>query len=348
VKGSSVVGLDIGGANLKAANADGVACSEVFEIWRAPGDLHRRLGTIVDRFAPIARLAVTMTAELADCFATKAEGVDFILAQVEQAAGDIPVSVWLTSGRFVAADEARRSPFDAAAANWHALATWAGRLARIGNAILLDIGSTTSDLIPLRDGLPCPVGLTDVGRLVSRELVYTGVRRTPVCCIAPHVPFRGGDVPLAAEWFATMGDAHLLLGNLPEDREDCHTANGKPATHDFACDRLARSICCDRTEVTTEELQEIAAFLADQQRSQLLAAANRVLDGMSGPPKAVIVSGAGEFLAHQVLQSDPRTCSIPVTSLASVLSPAATDAACAYAVAILAFESAASAARRSP
>lgn len=348
MKGSSVVGLDIGGANLKAANADGVAWSEVFEIWRAPGDLHRRLGTIFDRLAPIARLAVTMTAELADCFATKAEGVDFILAQVEEAAGNTPVSIWLTSGEFVDASEARRRPFDVAAANWHALATWAGRLAPEGNALLLDIGSTTSDLIPLRDGLPCPVGLTDVGRLVSRELVYTGVRRTPVCCIAPHVPFRGGDVPLAAEWFATMGDVHLLLGNLPEDCEDCHTANGNPATRDFACDRLARAICCDRTEVTDDELLKIAAFLADQQRSQLLAAMSRVLDRVSGPLGAAIVSGAGEFLARQVLQSDRRNSVIPVTSLASALSSAATDAACAYAIAMLAFESAASSTRRSP
>lgn len=348
MKESSVVGLDIGGANLKAANAPGTACSEVFEIWRAPGDLHLRLRTILDRFAQVDQLAVTMTAELADCFATKAEGVDFILGQVEQAAGEIPIATWVTSGQFVSPAEARRRPLEVAAANWHALATWAGRLVPRGNAMLIDIGSTTSDLISLRDGLPCPVGRTDVTRLVSGELVYTGARRTPVCCVASQVPFRGSTVPLAAEWFATMADVHLLLGNLPEDPADCHTANGRPASLPCARDRLARAICCDRDEVTDSELEEISRSLADQQRSQLRQALGRTLDRMDGPLEAAIVSGAGEFLARQVLQSDPRTSAIPVTSLTSALSPAATDAACAYAVAALAFEQAAKATRRSP
>lgn len=348
MKPSSVIGLDIGGANLKAATAEGDACSEVFEIWRTPGELHQRLRTILDRFSPVNQLAVTMTAELADCFTTKAEGVDFILGQVEQAAGEIPITIWLTSGQFAAPGEARHCPLEVAAANWHALATWAGRLVSRGNAILFDIGSTTSDLIPLRDGLPCAAGRTDVARLVSGELVYTGARRTPVCCVASQVPFRGGTVPLAAEWFATMGDVHLLLGNLPEDPLDCHTANGRPATLPFARDRLARAICCDREEVTAGELEEIAQFLADQQRSQLRSALRPILDRASGPLEAAIVSGAGEFLAREVLQLDPRTSGIPVTSLASALSPAATDAACAYAVAALAFEQATKAAMRSP
>jgi probable H4MPT-linked C1 transfer pathway protein len=335
---ASFVGLDIGGANLKAANAAGMARSEVFEIWRSPADLAERLREVLNHFAPVEQLAVTMTAELADCFATKAEGVDFILRQVDQAAGDIPAVVWLTSGRFAAPEEARRVPLEVAAANWHALATWAGRLSPSGDTILIDIGSTTTDVIPLRDGLPCPAGRTDLDRLLSGELVYTGVRRTPVCCVSTSVPLRGQECPLAAEWFATMGDVHLLLGDLPESPEDCHTANGRPATLACARDRLVRAICCDRSEVSDAELQEIARFLAEHQRSQISKSLMTVLERTSRPPGHVIVSGAGEFLARRIVTTHRQLDRCQISALATMLSPEATDAACAYAVAVLAAE----------
>jgi len=67
------LGLDIGGANLKAASSAGEAKTTPFEIWRAPrANCHPRFAR-ADRWLPRGAdvLAVTMTAELADCFATK-------------------------------------------------------------------------------------------------------------------------------------------------------------------------------------------------------------------------------------------------------------------------------------
>ncbi len=106
-----------------------------------------------------------------------------MLAAVELPAGAIPVFVWQTTGRFVTPPEAREAPLLVAAANWHALATFVGRLAPEGSALLIDVGTTTTDLIPLKDGVPIPVGRTDRERLQSGELVYSGVKRTPVCAL---------------------------------------------------------------------------------------------------------------------------------------------------------------------
>ncbi len=204
----------------------------------------------------LTSIAVTMTAELADCFATKAEGVHFILDAVAEVAGGRDVLVWQTGGEFVSIDEARELVPLVAAANWHALATWAARMtlgADAASALLIDLGSTTCDIIPLVGGLPMPTGRTDVERLMSRELVYTGVRRTPVMAVSPSVPFRGESVPLAAELFATMLDVYLLTGEIAEDADDTNTANGRPATVDAAWDRIARSLCCDRSECTLKK-----------------------------------------------------------------------------------------------
>ena len=80
---------------------------------------------------------------------------------MERAVDGLPVIVWQTGAEFVTLSIARDIPLLVAAANWHGLATWLGRLAPKGNALLIDIGSTTTDIIPLLDGVPVPAGLTD-------------------------------------------------------------------------------------------------------------------------------------------------------------------------------------------
>lgn len=334
----SVIGVDIGGANLKGASAAGVAFSESYEIWRAPGELTPRLNSLLSRFPCVDRLAVTMTAELADCFETKREGVVAILGAIERAAPGVPISVWGTDGCFLPLEKARELPMRVAAANWHALATWAGRLALTGISLLVDIGSTTADIIPLLDGVPCPRGTTDVGRLLNGELIYTGVRRTPVFAVAPCVPLRGQMCPLAAEIFATTLDAHLVLGGIAEDASDRRTANGRPATIDGALNRLARAVCCDRSELDEQEISEIAAYLVERQVRQLIEACHAVLAQNDGKVRTVIVSGEGEFLARRVVDGCPAAAGARIVSLQGEFTPAVAESACAYAIAVLAAE----------
>ena len=333
-----VVGLDVGGANLKACDREGRAVSRFFPMWKEFRRLPEALRDILSAFERPDSLAVTMTAELADCFETKAEGVDFILRSVEQVAGRAPVFVWQTGAEFVSSEVAREIPLLVAAANWHALATWAGRVVPKGAALLIDIGSTTTDVIPLLDGVPIPAGLTDVERLRSGELVYSGVRRTPLCAIAARVPFRGGECPLAAELFATTLDVYLLLHRIAEDAADGDTANGKPATWPAAHDRVARMLCCDRTEVRAEEVVEIAAFLVEAQKRRIAAAIDQVLDVQAASPGEVLIAGSGAFLGSDIVGEHPRLSGSSPMLMSEMLPPQAAEAACALAVARLAAE----------
>jgi probable H4MPT-linked C1 transfer pathway protein len=336
-----ILGLDIGGANLKAADSDGQAASRSFPIWQAPEQLANELALLIHDFPqgnPFDAIAVTMTAELADCFATKAEGVDHILRAVETIAESTPVFVWQTGAEFVTPNVAREFPLLVAAANWHALAIFIGRLIPTGTALLIDIGSTTTDIIPLLDGFPVPRGLTDVERLQSGELVYTGVRRTPIAAVTSDVPFHEGRCPLAAELFATTLDVHLLLGNLDEDSTNCETANGKPATRLHAANRLAHMICCDTTECTEDDLATISRFLAETQIETITSAAMNVLNSLDADCSAVLVSGIGSFLANRVVQNISTLQTASITQLDVDLGPAISEAACAYAVAQLGSE----------
>jgi probable H4MPT-linked C1 transfer pathway protein len=334
----NALGLDIGGANLKAATSQGAARSEPFEIWRAPGDLAPRLCELIAQFPQADLLAVTMTAELADCFATKAEGVAAILAAVQEAADTTPVVVWQTNGEFTDLNSAKDRPRRAAAANWHALATWAGRFVPHGKSLLIDIGSTTTDIIPLFDGRPAARGLTDVDRLVNHELVYTGLRRTPLCAVADTVTVRGQSCRIAAELFATMLDAYLILGMIPEDAGDRSTADGRPATISCAHARLARMVCCDREEIDLAEARSIARCFAEAQQRQLASAIDTVVNRETEKLSAIIVAGSGEVLARKVLAELPAASGAPMILLTETLSPDLAEAACAYAVAVLAQE----------
>jgi probable H4MPT-linked C1 transfer pathway protein len=278
---------------------------------------------------PFDVLAVTMTGELCDCFATKREGVHFILDAVATAAADQPVRVWRTDGRFAGIEAARATPLQTAAANWLALATYAGRFAPQGPAVLIDIGSTTTDIVPLLDGKPAPRGRTDPERLRCGELVYTGVRRTPLCALLGS--------GAAAELFATTLDAYLLLGAIPEDPADRGTADGRPATRAAAHARLARMLCADAETCTPDETQKLAQRVLLKQVYALTSAFGGVAEKLPGV-RTAILAGSGEFLARVALREQPHFSLSNVISVAERLGADISQAACAHALAILASE----------
>jgi probable H4MPT-linked C1 transfer pathway protein len=319
-----IVGLDIGGANLKAASATGPALSRRFALYRTPQRLPAELRTLLAAFPGVTGLAVTMTGELCDCYPTKRAGVNAILAAVEEASAGLPTHVYLTSGRLATIAEARAEPLLAAASNWLALATVAARLAGAGPALLLDIGSTTTDAIPLLDGRPIPQGRTDPDRLQSGELLYQGVRRTPVCALL--------GVAGAAEFFATMHDVYLILGRIPEDPTDTDTADGRPATIEAAHDRLARMVLADRETSTPGERRVLAERLAYWQREGIRLMVELIAGRLPAPPHTVVVAGSGRFLAREVAQETDAT----VLDLADLWGPDRSTAACAHALALLA------------
>jgi probable H4MPT-linked C1 transfer pathway protein len=318
----AVLGLDIGGANLKAVHTDGLVRSRRFALWKEPAALADRLRSLCGEFPGSDRVAVTMTGELCDCFATRREGVRHILDAVAAVVPPNVVSVFRTDGRFADWDEAYADPLSVAAANWLALAAFVGRYAPTGSALMVDIGSTTSDLIPLRDGAPVPTGRTDADRLASGELIYTGVRRTPACAL-----LGGGG---AAEFFATTLDVYLLLQLIPEDGADTDTADGRPATNPHAHARLARMLCGDAESVPRVKAVGLAKRLSRLQQHLLDAAARRI-SAKHGPPETLIIGGSGEFLARRTFAwHDGAT-----VSLSEQLGPERSAAACAHAVAVL-------------
>ena len=348
-----ILGLDIGGANVKASTADGECLSIPFPIWQKKEGLREVLSQLpyFRQLAPQI-VAVTMTAELADCFISKADGVAFVINTVVEAFPNSLIRIWLTSGEFAEPLDAIELPELAGASNWHALATWAGRAIPTGPALVIDIGSTTTDIIPLVDGCPVPEGRTDLERLAASELLYTGIHRTPVCAIVRSVPLINEEgsgvpvfVPVAAEVFATALDVHLLNGDIPPNEKEMETADGRPATRTASFNRLAHMLCCDASELSEVQLLAIAAHVADQQLEQICEAIrNRVcyLEGLTssltGIKTQIVLSGSGTWMSERAIRRIGEDRFGAISNLVEMFVRNVTASAPAFAVARLAAE----------
>ncbi|MGP0069342.1 MAG: hydantoinase/oxoprolinase family protein [Isosphaeraceae bacterium] len=334
---TSWIGLDIGGANIKAAHGSGKAQTVPFEVWKRPEELAQAIAAIAATLPPSDCAAVTMTAELCDCFPTKGVGVNAILDAVIDALSVQSILVWGLDGQFHELAEARRNPALVAAANWLALATLAARLLPEEPTLLIDIGTTTTDLIPMHRGTVVARGRSDTERLQAGELVYAGIRRTPVCALATELPFRGVPTGLAAELFASTLDVYLMLGDIDSNPLDLSTADGRPSTPDAARDRLARMIGADRDGFSAEDALAFARSADACLIDRLLSAAERACHATIGRPTAVVVAGSGDFLAvrlaHRLVGADR-----PIISLKQAWGEIASSAGCAFALVQLASE----------
>ena len=334
----NIAAIDVGGANLKAAHTSGATRFTPFEVWRQPERLAEALEAVLKELPPYDLLAVTMTAELCDCFQTKREGVLRVLEAAREASGraaaEKPLKVFRVDGRLVDLDAARADPLASASANWMALALFAQSLLPRGRGVVADTGSTTTDIVPVREGVAVPGGKTDAERLLIGELVYTGVRRTPVLAVTDHLPYHERSCPVAAELFATMLDAYLLTGDIavaaPATGFGALTADGRGLSLDHARDRMARMVCADRETFDQDDALAAARFLVAAQEKRVRQALLQVAERLGGPIEGAVVSGEGEFVLRRAIHRIWPRCEIAAFS--ERIGPEASRAACAHAL----------------
>jgi probable H4MPT-linked C1 transfer pathway protein len=336
-----VLGWDVGGANLKAARlgederADPVVVERPFPLWRDPGRLPALLTEAARCLGSARSMAVTMTAELADCFATKGEGVAFVLDAFRTAFPDASPWVFGVDGAFRTPDDARRAPLEVAAANWLASATVVART--FPDAIFIDVGSTTTDVIPIVNGRVGAVGRTDLARLCCGELVYTGALRTPVCAIVRSVPVEGRWCRVAAEHFAIAADAYLWLGRIQEREYTCETPDGRGRSRPEAGARLARVVCADAEMLASSDITAIASRVESAQVKQIAAGIRQVVRRVCpGVSTRAVLAGQGVFLARPAA----RIFGLTTHDLSSDVGHPAARATPAVAVAMLLAETA--------
>lgn len=306
-----VLGYDIGGANTKAALVsikNGVLLKtevavEYFPIWKQPEKLTAILLGLKERFGvrKLDGVGVTMTAELSDVYQTKREGVHHILGCVKTAFTEVPIYVLNTDAKLGSLEVAKKDPLGVVAANWAATGWLVAQ--HLKNCVVVDVGSTSTSIIPIVNGQVTARGKTDLDKLICGELVYTGSLRTNVAAIVQSIPTRNGIAGVCSELFALSGDVHLALGNITEKEYTSETADGRGKSMSEALARLARVVCADVEMLTRQEIITIAQYIYDKQIQQIENGLFRVYPYTKSLTLAevpVVVTGLGKnFLARK-------------------------------------------------
>ncbi len=268
-----IAGFDIGGANTDVAVVDFdesgniVAVETAFiylPMWTKKDMLTDALNNILgSNRDKIEAVGVSMTAELVDAYKTKKEGV-LDIAQKSEAtfAKKVPMGFIGLNG-VMDISELRKDPMNAAAANWIATAPLAAKID--ANCILIDTGSTTTDIIPIKNGEECAMGRSDLERLKTGELVYSGTLRTNIAALVEKVPLDGLMMRVASELFAVTADIHMVLGNISKEEYTSDTMDGAGKSIEECMRRISRVVCADLDTLNPDEIIVIAEYVYSTQ-----------------------------------------------------------------------------------
>jgi probable H4MPT-linked C1 transfer pathway protein len=330
---SVVIGWDIGGAHLKAARVKHGRVEAVVQaatpLWLGLDSLHAAFDVLSAQLGHADRHVITMTGELCDAFPSRREGVAGLAAIAANHLSPAAPSLYAGRAGFVELGEAASLAVDIASANWHASAALLAL--KLPDALFIDIGSTTTDIIPIVGGQVAAVGYTDAERLAAGELIYTGMTRSFVMSLASRAPFRGAWTPLMNEYFASSADVHRILGDLPDGADKMSTADGREKTVEASRARLARMIGREADEGSDLEWTGLAAWFAETQIRQITDATFLRLsrnDVAAAAP--VVAAGVGEGLAAEAARRLRRPC----LGFSSLISAPAEASHCAPAVAV--------------
>lgn len=318
-----IIGLDIGGANTKAAlilfnNKDIIrsfSYIEYFPFWeKTINDIPEMLKRIVENLViknnfklnTIEYITVTITAELSDAFQTKREGILTILKALKQVFDKNKLFFITNQGKFINYISAKSEYKSIASSNWVSTSLFLGYFQPL--CILIDAGSTTIDIIPIVNSVPVAQGKDDISRMLNHELLYTGGLRATIPSITQFVPYQGKLVRISFEKFALISDVHLILGNITEDEYINDTADNRSKSLENCYARLSRIICMDIETISKEELNKIAEYIYEKQLEMIKYEIQEFMSNLvirfpefEIDPKFVITGLAANFVIRKTL-----------------------------------------------
>ncbi|HML05072.1 MAG TPA: hydantoinase/oxoprolinase family protein [Methanobacterium sp.] len=266
-----IAGFDIGGANTDLVIIDFDETGDInviktdfeyFPMWLKKDELKKALlGLVNEEIDDIDAVGICMTAELVDAYKTKEEGV-IDIATKSKDSFEVPVGFIGLNG-VLEFDDVVKNPDEVAAANWVATSKIAARIA--SNCIMIDTGSTTTDIIPIKEGSECAKGRSDLERLKTGELVYSGTLRTNVASLVDKVPLNGDFARVSSELFAITADVQMVLGNIKEEDYSCDTPDGAGKSKLECMRRISRVICGDLNMLSESDIEKIANYIYKKQ-----------------------------------------------------------------------------------
>ena len=321
------VGWDIGGAHLKVAYlvADKLHVQQyACPLWKGIHELQASMqDALKDALTAGVELlqrshAITMTGELVDAFSTRNAGVHAIIDSVQGQLGRSVAVRYFNGQHCVSETDAKQHAEIVASANW--LASGCSIAEKLEQALFVDIGSTTTDLLRIEGNQLQQRGNSDFERMRQAELVYTGVVRSCPNTLCTSIPFDGQEMPLVAEQFAVTADIYRILEQLPAHADYSSTMDGAEKNQHDSMRRLARMVACDYEDYDATVWRQLAQDFASQQRQLIVNAVKQQL-ALNPSCETLIGAGVGRFLLPAIADE----LDMAYLDFASVVLPAGTQ-----------------------
>lgn len=304
-----IIGWDIGGAHIKAAVLEtNGKFSKVLQLpcplWKGIEFLNKAVSQILAEAPDYDCIhAITMTGELVDLFESRGQGVETIIQTMQAALPNEKLFIYTGLDGLAKSDQIQNYYYSSiASSNWLASASLVAT--QINNGLFIDIGSTTTDILILANQKVQAIGFTDYERLISDELVYTGIIRTAVMAVAQSANFRGQNMGLMAEYFATMADVYRLTGELNEAHDQTDTADGAEKSAFASAKRLSRMTGFEYLETDLSLWKKFAENIKQQQKNNILKACEKQLSrNLILTEDYIVGAGVGRFLVKQIAAS---------------------------------------------
>ena len=309
-----IAGFDIGGANTDLAVIDfedgEIKNMEVdfayLPMWSNNDDLSHVLVELIENICPVSEIdavGISMTAELVDAYDTKKDGVLDIVKKCEETF-TCPIAYVGVDG-MISKSEIEKDPLKAAAANWIATAQIATLIS--DNCIFIDTGSTTTDIIPIKEGSECAIGKSDFDRSATGELVYTGTLRTNLASFLDKIELNGKEYRIASELFAQTADVYMVLDLITEDDYICDTFDGEGKSKIDCARRIARVVCADLEMLSMDDIVAMSEVIHQKQIAQIADGLKQVVETQgldlivtTGLGKDILDRPAAELLGLKV------------------------------------------------
>ena len=292
-------------------------------MWSNNDDLSKVLVELIENICPVSDIdavGISMTAELVDAYDTKKDGVLDVVKKCEETFS-CPIAYVGVDG-MLSKEEIEQTPLKAAAANWIATAQIATLIS--DNCIFIDTGSTTTDIIPIKNGKECAIGKSDFDRSATGELVYTGTLRTNLASFLDNVELNGKKYRVASELFAQTADVYTVLGLISEEDYVCDTFDGESKSKMDCAKRIARVVCADLEMLSFEDICDMSKFIHQKQIEQIADGLKQVHETQN--LDLIVTTGLGKDIldrpAAELLGLEVRSMGDILTDEECVVAPA--------------------------
>jgi len=290
-----IIGWDIGGAHIKAAKINFKKKTSKTEqiyspIWKNINNLKNSIKSIKKKLGKTNYHAITMTAELSDIFPNRENGVKYIIKLSSKILGEKNIFFY-SKKNFLKKKSAIKKTFELNSMNWHATASFISNF--FPNCILVDIGSTTTDITPIKKNEIISNGTSDYQRLKSNELIYLGVLRTPIQAVEKKRN-------LINENFANLGDVYRVLNKIPNTLDLLPTLDNKTKNKHDSARRIARIFGKDYKKNHFLKWKK-TAYQIEEKHLKILKEVIKKIEKKNFLKKVPIIgAGIGEFLVKKI------------------------------------------------